>query len=161
MTGAAPQYYICAMQRKTFFLPLREISHHIGLFSGRFPIPTDGIFPPCRNKLPLSSTVYPPLVFIKESQVRTEERITACSFFKVHRCTCTMLRWKIVKFSAHRRLNCRVSRGELRLAGIMRVKVNLPSRLIASLSSEILCEVWSSRWYRPSLSSSSLVYSSS
>jgi hypothetical protein len=37
------------MQRKTFFLPLREISHHSGFFSGRFPIPMDGIFPPCRN----------------------------------------------------------------------------------------------------------------
>ncbi len=39
----------CSMQRKTFFLPLREISHHTGFFSGRFPIPKDGIFPPCRN----------------------------------------------------------------------------------------------------------------
>jgi hypothetical protein len=32
-----------------FFSPLREISHHSGFFSGRFPIPTDGIFPPCWN----------------------------------------------------------------------------------------------------------------
>jgi hypothetical protein len=28
---------------------MREISRHIGIFSGRFPILTDGIFPPCRN----------------------------------------------------------------------------------------------------------------
>ncbi len=32
-----------------FFLPLREISHHSGIFPGRFPIPMGGIFPPCRN----------------------------------------------------------------------------------------------------------------
>jgi hypothetical protein len=38
-----------SMQRKTFFLPLREISHHTGIFSGRFFIPMGGIFPPCRN----------------------------------------------------------------------------------------------------------------
>jgi hypothetical protein len=30
------------------FFPLREISHHTGIFSGRFPFPTGGIFPPCR-----------------------------------------------------------------------------------------------------------------
>jgi hypothetical protein len=30
------------------YLHLREISHNIGIFSGRFPLPIAKIFPPCK-----------------------------------------------------------------------------------------------------------------
>jgi hypothetical protein len=36
-------------KQRTIYVLLMEISHHTGIFSDRFPIPTAGIFPTCRN----------------------------------------------------------------------------------------------------------------
>jgi hypothetical protein len=44
MDGAVLKFPI-SMHWKTFSLRLREISHHTGILSGRFPIPTAGILP--------------------------------------------------------------------------------------------------------------------
>ncbi len=44
-----------SMHRKTFFLPLREISHHTRIFSGRFPFHMAGIFPTKKTVISICS----------------------------------------------------------------------------------------------------------